>query len=106
MPKYVLVYRAGAGMADTEPEREEHMAAWGEWFGQVGKALVDGGSPFADSASVGSDGSVSRVAPSGLTGYSIVSAQTLEQAGEIAKTCPIVTYGGTIDVYETLAVAA
>jgi hypothetical protein len=55
---YVLVFKGG-GMAETEAEQQAVMAAWGEWYGKLGQAVVDGGNPFGPSKSVASDGTVS-----------------------------------------------
>jgi hypothetical protein len=85
-------------MAETDEEREQAMAAWGAWFGKLGPAIVDAGNPFAASASVGNGGGA---AASGLSGYSIVTADSLSAATELAGDCPILTAGGDVDVYET-----
>jgi len=37
---YVFVYKGG-GMAATEAEQKAAMAAWGQWFGGLGGAVVD-----------------------------------------------------------------
>ena len=98
MGKYVLVYQGG-GMAETEAAQQEAMAAWGAWFGSLGAAVVDGGAPFGASAAVGGGGS-----QSGLTGYSILEADSLDAALKLGEGCPILAGGGRIDVYEALAV--
>lgn len=103
MGKYVYAY-LGGGMATTDEERDAAMAAWGAWFGQLGAAVVDGGNPFAASAAIASDGSRSGSGKAALTGYSIVEADSLDAAGDLAKGCPILTSGGSLDVYEVLPV--
>lgn len=103
MANYLLAYKGG-GMAATDAEREAAMAAWGAWFGNLGAAVVDAGNPFGPSGTVSADGSVSDGAPSGLTGYSVVSADSLAAAGALAKGCPIFAAGGGVEVYETIAV--
>jgi hypothetical protein len=97
MANYLLAYRGGS-MAETDEEREKAMAAWGQWFGTLGPAIVDAGNPFAASSSVGNGGGA---APSGLSGYSILTADSLTAATELAKGCPVLDAGGDVDVYET-----
>lgn len=99
MGKYVLAY-VGGTMAETDEERAVVMAAWGAWFGSLGEAVLDGGNPFMASASVAGDGSVSEGASSGLGGYSILKADSLAAASDLAKGCPIFSGGGSVDVYE------
>ncbi len=80
------------------------MAAWGRWYDSLGQAIVDGGNPFGPSMSVAADGSVSQGAPSNLSGYTIISADSLDAATEQAKGCPILDGGGRVDVYETFQI--
>ena len=103
MGKYVLAYKGG-GMAATDEERQAAMAAWGNWFGTLGPAIVDAGNPFGPSATVGSRGALSDGASSGLTGYSVLNADSLAAAGELAKGCPVLSAGGSVEVYETFEV--
>jgi hypothetical protein len=102
MAKYLLAYKGG-GMADSDAEREAAMAAWGNWFGSLGQAVADPGNPFGPSSTVAAGGSVNGGAPSGLTGYTVLSADSLAAANELAKGCPILDAGGSIEVYETVA---
>ncbi len=103
MGKYLLAYRGGE-MAQTDAARAATMAAWGAWFGELGPAIVDPGNPFGPSASVANGGTVSDGAPSALTGYSVLSADSLDAASDLAKGCPVLAAGGTVDVYETFEV--
>ena len=49
MAKYLFVYHGG-----RKPESKEDMAevmnAWGQWFGSMGSAVVDGGNPVGTSS--------------------------------------------------------
>jgi hypothetical protein len=102
MGKYVYVYKGG-GMAATDAEREAAMAAWGKWIGDLGDAFVDVGNPFGPSAGVKADGS-NGGATSGLTGYSVVQAGSLDDAVAKTRGCPVFAAGGSVDVYETFEV--
>jgi len=97
MAKYVLAYKGG-NMAATEEERTAAMAAWGAFLGGLGDALVDAGNPFGPSATVGNGGGPA------LTGYSIITAGSLEEATAKAQGAPVVASGGGVDVYETLEI--
>jgi hypothetical protein len=102
MGKYVFVYKGGQAM-ETDEEREAVMAAWTTWIGGLGDALVDVGNPFGPSAALRADGS-NGAATSGLTGYSILEAPSLEAAVEKARGCPVFAGGGAVEVYETFEV--
>jgi hypothetical protein len=97
MGKYVLVYKGG-GMPDTEEEQKQAMEAWGAWFGSLGDAVVDVGNPF------GASKALNGGSTSGLTGYSILSADSIDDAVKKAEGCPIRERGGAVEVYETFDV--
>jgi hypothetical protein len=103
MANYLLAYKGG-GVPETDAEREAQIAAWIGWFESLGQAVVDSGNPFGPSKTVAADRTVSDGAPSGLTGYSVVSADSLDAATELATGSPVVTNGGTVEVYETVQV--
>lgn len=103
MAKYLLAYKGG-GMAQSDAEREAAMAAWGAWMGGLGAALTDPGNPFGPSKAMAADGTLSDGVSSGLTGYSILEADSFAAAAELSKGCPIFAAGGSIDVYETLPI--
>jgi hypothetical protein len=103
MADYVLLYSGGT-MPETKEEQDAVMAAWNAWFGELGGALKDGGNPFTPAAkTIGSGGSVSDGGAS-ASGYSIVTADSLDEAVGKAKGCPVLQGGASITVYETFAV--
>jgi hypothetical protein len=103
MSNYVFAYSGGNGVAADEAERNAQMAKWGQWFGELGSAVVDGGAPTGTAKTVGPGGSVSDGGSRALTGYSVVSADSLDSAVDLAKGCPILENGGAVDVYEAIA---
>mgnify|MGYP006286557543 CR=1 FL=1 len=88
-------------MGETEAERKASMDAWMGWFGSLGDKVVDGGNPCTVSRAIGSDGSVMEptMAPSG---YSVIRADSLDEAVAAAKSCPVLASGGQVLVSETI----
>jgi hypothetical protein len=104
MAKYLLVYHGG-GMAETEEAQAQVMAAWGKWFEELGGAMVDGGNPIGRTQTIDSSGSVSEGGGANpATGYSIIEADGLEAAVKLAKGCPVLATGGSVEVAETFDV--
>ena len=102
MAKFVLLY-TGGGMPESEEEQAKVMAAWGAWYEGLGEAVVDPGNPFSPAVqNIVSDGTVSE-GPIGkmASGYSILSADSMEAAMGMAKKCPMLEGNGQITVYET-----
>jgi hypothetical protein len=103
MTDYLLLY-SGGSMPETEEEQKTVMEAWNAWMVKLGSSLKDGGNPFTPaSKTVSTDGSVSDGGGS-ASGYSILSADSLDAAAEMAKGCPVLQGGAKITVYETFAV--
>jgi len=100
MAKFVYLYTGGQ-MADTPAAQEEQMQAWGAWFGTLGESVTDMGAPFGTSATVGSSGTSDQGA-SKIGGYSIITADSLEDAKSKAKGCPVAETGGSVEIYEAL----
>jgi hypothetical protein len=95
MGNYLFVYKGG-GMAATEEEQQRVMAQWMAWFGSLGDSVVEVGNPLGASAAVNGG------ATSGLTGFSVIAAGSLDDAVAKANGCPILEAGGGVEVYETI----
>ena len=102
MAKYLFVYHGGSN-PETEEEVAQVMNDWGEWFGTMGAAVIDGGNPVGLSSTVQADGSVADNGGSNpATGYSLIEAGDLEEATARAKGCPILASGGSVELAEAI----
>jgi hypothetical protein len=101
MAKFVFVYHGGKPGTSKE-EQDKIMAAWGQWFGELGDALVDGGNPFGAPQVVSADGVNDKTNGQPATGYSVVNAKDQAAAAELAKGCPILADSSDtqVEVYE------
>jgi hypothetical protein len=101
MSNYVLAYHGG-----TKPESPEegtkHMAKWKAWVGGLGDAVVNPGTPLGKSKTVSSGGVSDDGGSNPLLGFSIVKADSMDAALEMAKTCPFLDLGGTLEVAEVM----
>ena len=95
MKKFMFLHY---GFETPTSEIEE---AWGTWFASIADRMVDSGSPFNEGREVSRTGS--KDLPLGmdsLTGYTIISAASLDEAAKIAKGCPMIKF---VRVYEMAA---
>ena len=102
MANFLLLY-TGSRMHRSEAEQNAVLARWRDWLGMLGNHLVDGGNPFMPAVkTISADGRVTD-GPVGTmaTGYSIITADSMAEAVEMAKSCPVFTSGAQISVYET-----
>lgn len=102
MADFVLLY-SGGSMPETEAEQARVMQAWTDWYTELGAAIKDGGNPFTPAAkTIASDGSVSDGAPGPRgSGYTVLTADSLDAATALAKGSPVLEGGGSVTVYET-----
>lgn len=87
MKKFILLH------IGFVPPTEKIMQEWGSWFQEVGDKFIDAGSHFMFGREIAKDGSVKEL-PLGLdsyTGYSIIKAENMEEAEQIASSCPSIT---------------
>lgn len=95
MANYLFSYRVPTSYV---PGRPEVIAAWREWFEGIGTQLVDAGKPVRESTALGHCGADTQPG-----GYSIVSAESLEEALTLAKGCPALADGAGVEVGELAA---
>jgi hypothetical protein len=82
------------------PSPEIH-DAWGKWFASIGDKIVDGGNPFGPGKEITHNGIKELPHDLGaITGYTIINAENMDEAVEIARGCPIIT---SLRVYEAMS---
>jgi len=102
MPRFIFAYHGGK-MPETEEEGMQVMAEWTAWLDAMGAAALDPGNPVGPSSTIHPDGSVSCDGGANpLSGYSLIEADSIEAATEIARGCPILKAGGTVEVAEVV----
>ena len=101
MPKFVFAYHGGSKPATPE-EGAKVMAAWNDWLGGLGDKVVDPGCPVGMSKTVSASGVADNGGANPLSGLSIVTADSIDKAVEMARGCPIVTDNGSVEVAEAL----
>ncbi len=102
MAKYLFVYHGG-GKPEESEDIPKIMKAWEDWFINMGEMVIDAGNPVGMSTTVNSDGSVTDNGGSNPTsGYSVIQANSIEEAIKNAKSCPILTGNGSIEIAEII----
>ncbi len=100
MPNFVLAYHGGSTPESPE-EGAREMAKWQAWFAEMGSSVVEPGNPVGMSKTVTSSGVVDNGGANPLSGFSILKADDIAGAVELAKGCPILPEG-TIEVAEIM----
>lgn len=100
MSDYVIAY-IGGKMPESPEEGADQRARWQAWIDGLADAVVNPGTPLGMSKKISSDGEVTDGGENRLTGYSVVKAESMEAALEIAKACPFLEMG-TLEVAEVM----
>jgi hypothetical protein len=101
MSRYLIVYLGGDQPATAE-EGQQHFAKYMEWLSSLGDAAVSPANPLKDTSTVNPDGSVSSGGVSTMSGYTIVEADSMEAALAMARACPFLDIGGSLEVSELM----
>ena len=101
MPNYIIAYHGGKKPESPE-EGAKHMAKWQAWVDGLGDAAVNPGTPLGKSKIVSSAGVSDDGGSNPLSGFSIVKADSMDAALEMAKACPFLETGGTLEVAEVM----
>jgi hypothetical protein len=101
MPRYVFAYHGGKKPATPE-EGEKVMAAWNKWYQDMGDKVADPGYPVGMSKTVSRSGVADNGGANPLSGITVVNADTIDKAVEMAKGCPILADDGSVEVAEAL----
>jgi hypothetical protein len=112
MSNFMFLFRGGdSRRANQSPEEmQAHMQKWGAWMGglkEKGK-LIDGLPLGKEGKVVAKAGDVITNGPFAegteiVGGYLIVTAESLDEAVEISKGCPIFEHDGTTEVREIMS---
>ena len=100
MANFLLTFHGGK-MPESPEEGAKVTKAWMAWFAELGGALVDGGNPVSSVKTIHANGSVTDGGTHSASGYSIIKADTFDHAVKLAKGCPVLADGASVEVAET-----
>jgi len=101
MKQFVLVYLGGT-QPSSEVEAKKHFEKYMGWLSSLGDAVVIPTIPLKDTNTVSPDGSIGEGGSSAMSGFSIIRADSMEAALSIAKDCPFLEIGGSLEVSEMM----
>ena len=99
MSYYVFAYHGG--VPESPEERAKHMTKFEAWVGGLGDAVVNPGHPLGESKIVSSSGVSDDGRSNALVGFSIMKADSMDAALEMAKGYPHFEIG-TVEVVEMM----
>ncbi len=99
MPQLMLTY-IGGNQPSTPEEGKQHFAKYKAWLSSLGDAAVSPMNPIKNTSTVNADGSITSGSTTTMSGFTVVEAETIDAAISIAKSCPFLEIGGSLEVSE------
>lgn len=90
--RFAFIYHGGTVPAD---KLEENGKDWGAWIADLHEKA---GMRVGDATTVSSTGVAEYTGDA--SGISFIEANSLAEAQEMARNCPGIPYGGSVDVFE------
>jgi hypothetical protein len=104
MPTYLLAYH-GSSIPKTEAENAELLTAWLDWMDSLGNSLEANNNPVTATRTIHPDGAVrDDGGPNPVVGLSFITADSIDAAIQMAKTCPHLGAGGSIEIAQLFKV--
>ena len=101
MPQYMITYLGGDHPSSPE-EGKQHMSRYEDWLSSLGNSAISPANPLKNTRTVNSDGTVTPGGNTSMSGFTIIEADSMEQALAIAKDCPFLDIGGSLEVSELI----
>ncbi len=99
MPQYFISYLGGDKPASPE-EGKRHFAKYKAWLSSLGSSAVSPANPLKNTSIVYPDGTVTSGGTTSMSGFTIIEADSMDAALSIAKDCPSLDIGGSLEVSE------
>ena len=101
MTQFMITY-LGSPRPSSPEEGQKHMGKYKEWLSSLGEAAVSPANPIKSTSTVNPDGSVTSGGTTTMSGFTIVEADSEEDALAMAKSCPFLDMGGCLEVSELI----
>lgn len=101
MSKYIITYLGGDKPSSPE-EGKQHFSKYMNWLSSLGNSAISPANPLKNTSRVNSDGSVTSGGETSMSGFTIIETDSMESALSIAKSCPFLEIGGSLEVSELI----
>ena len=103
MPQYIFVYLGGEFPTDPE-EGQKHFERYQQWLHALGDKVVSPAIPFKDTHTVQTDGTASPGSMTGMSGLSIIRADSMDDALAAARSSPFLEINGVLEISEMVEI--
>jgi len=101
MNTYILVYLGGT-QPTNEEEGAKHFEKYRAWLSSLGDALISPANPLKDTNVITPDGNVAPGSTTEMSGFTVLQADSMQDAIKMGRSCPFLEIGGTLEVSEMM----
>ncbi len=101
MPQFIIAYLGKPDPMSTE-DSKQHLIKYSDWLTSLGVTVISPANPIKNTKTITSDGIVLNKSTSTMSGFTLIETESNELALSIAKTCPFLDLGGSIEVSELI----
>ncbi len=105
MARYLIVY-LGGDKPSSPAEGKQQFAKYMDWLASLGEAVISPANPLKDTHLLRPDGTVVPGGNTTMSGYSIIEADSIRAALNIAGACPFLEVNGSLEVSELVEMPA
>ena len=105
MTEYVITYFGGNPPASVE-EGAQNMQEYRQWMNSLGESAVSSANRLKNTQTIASNGVCDKGSATQMSGFTIIKADTKDDAMSIAQACPFLKKtGGTLEVGELMVMS-
>ena len=97
-----MITYLGGNQPSTPEEGKQHFEKYKAWLASLGDSAISPANPLKNTNTVNPDGTVTAGSTTTMSGYTVVEADSIEDALAMAKACPFLDIGGSLEVSEII----
>lgn len=103
MNQYIMSY-LGGDQPSSPAEGKKHFAKYQQWLGSLGEHVVKPMVPYKQVHTIKPDGSVNEGSSVAMSGHTVIQAESIEHAIELAKSCPFLDINGSLEIAQLVKI--
>lgn len=101
MAHYLMSYIGGEHPTSPD-DQKKHFDSYTQWLGSINEKILVPMLPLKDTKTVNPNGTVTDGTTTAMSGYTILKVDSMQEALDIAQSCPFLEIGGTLEVSELM----
>ena len=101
-----MITYLGGNQPSSPEEGQKHKSEYMAWLSSLGDSAISPANPIKNTSIVNSDRSVTSGSVTSMSGFTVIKADSMEEALSISKSCPFLDIGGSLEVSELIQMSA